>query len=128
MIGSNAFNYINILDKAADASWTRNELITNNIANVDTPNYKRKDIEFQTYLANELQGKGNLDRKVADADLNSLEASVYTDNSSLSYRLDGNNVDIDTESANQAENQIRYYTLLDAMTQEFSRIKSVLTS
>jgi flagellar basal-body rod protein FlgB len=126
MIGSNAFNYINILDKAADASWTRHELITNNIANVSTPNYKRKDIEFQSYLANELQGKGTLDQKVANADLNSLEASVYTDNTSLSYRLDGNNVDIDTESAMEAENQIRYYALLDAMTQEFSRIKSVL--
>jgi flagellar basal-body rod protein FlgB len=128
MIGSNAYNYINIIDKAADASWTKNELITNNIANVDTPNYKRKDIEFQTYLANELEGDGTLDQKVANADLNSLEASVYTDNSSLSYRLDGNNVDIDTESANQAENQIRYYALLDSMTQEFSRIKSVLTN
>ncbi len=128
MIGSSAFNYINILDKAADASWARNELITNNIANVSTPNYKRKDIEFQSYLANELKGKGNLDQKVADADLSSLEASVYTDHSSLSYRLDGNNVDIDTESASLAENQIRYYALLDAMTQEFSRIKSVLTN
>ena len=126
MIGSNAFNYINILDKAADASWTRHELISNNIANVSTPNYKRKDIEFQSYLANELQGKGTLDQKVANADLNSLEASVYTDNTSLSYRLDGNNVDIDTESAMEAENQIRYYALLDSMTQEFSRIKSVL--
>lgn len=128
MIGSNVFNYINVLDKAADASWTRNELITNNIANVDTPNYKRKDVEFQTYLAKAFQGEGSLDQKVAGADLNSLEASIYTDNSSLSYRLDGNNVDIDTESANLAENQIRYYTLLDSMTQEFSRIKSVLTN
>ncbi|HHU74990.1 MAG TPA: flagellar basal body rod protein FlgB, partial [Clostridiales bacterium] len=32
MIGSNAFNYINILDKAADAAWKRNEVIANNIA------------------------------------------------------------------------------------------------
>ncbi len=128
MIGSNAFNYINVLDKAADASWMRNKLITNNLANVSTPNYKRKDIEFQTYLANELKGEGTLDQKIADIDLNSLEASVYTDHSSLSYRLDGNNVDIDTESANEAENQIKYYSLLDAMTQEFSRIKSVLTN
>lgn len=126
MIGSNAFNYINILDKAADASWTRNELITNNIANVSTPNYKRKDIEFQSYLANQLQGMGTLDQKVANVNLNSLEASVYTDNTDLSYRLDGNNVDIDTESAMEAENQTRYYALVDAMTQEFSRIKSVL--
>ena len=126
MIGSNAYNYINVLDKAADASWTRNEVINNNIANVDTPNYKRKDIEFQTYLVQEMTSNGSLDQKVASVDLNALNTTTYTDDASLSYRLDGNNVDIDTETANLAENQIRYYTLLDAMTQEFSRIKSVL--
>ncbi len=128
MIGSNVYNYINILDKAADASWLRNELLSDNVANVSTPDYKRKDIEFQTYLAKELEGDGTLDQKVAETDLNSLEASVYTDQSSLSYRLDGNNVDIDTESVKLAENQIRYYALMDSMTQEFSRIKSVLTN
>jgi flagellar basal-body rod protein FlgB len=65
---------------------------------------------------------------VATANLDSLDASIYTDNESLSYRLDGNNVNIDTESANLAENQIRYYTLMDSMTQEFNRIKTVLTA
>lgn len=128
MIGSNAFNYINVLDKAADASWKRNEVISNNIANVDTPGYKRKDVQFDTYLMSALTGDNSLDKRVADADFDSLTPTVYTDNASLSYRLDGNNVDIDTESANLAENQIRYYALLDSMTQEFSRIKTVLTA
>jgi flagellar basal-body rod protein FlgB len=128
MIGSNAFNYINVLDKAADASWTRNELISNNIANVDTPNYKRKDIEFQTYLEQELQGEGSLDQKVANVDLNSLDATIYTDHENLSYRLDGNNVDIDTEQANLAENQIKYNALVESMSQEFSRIKTALST
>ena len=54
MINSNAYNYINVLTKAADASWTRNEIITNNLANVDTPGYKRKDVSFQNYLLQEL--------------------------------------------------------------------------
>jgi flagellar basal-body rod protein FlgB len=126
MIGSNAFNYINVLDKAADASWKRNEVISNNIANVDTPGYKRKDVQFESYLMSALAGDNSLDERVSDVDLSTLDASVYTDNASLSYRLDGNNVDIDTESANLAENQVRYYALLDSMTQEFSRIKSVL--
>jgi flagellar basal-body rod protein FlgB len=128
MIGSNAFNYINVLNKAADASWTRNELITNNIANVDTPGYKRKDIQFQTYLQSALLGDNSLDSRVADVDLNNLDATVYTDNASLSYRLDGNNVDIDTESSMLAENQIYYDALLESMTQEFSRIKTVLAA
>ncbi|SHO49895.1 flagellar basal body rod protein FlgB [Anaerocolumna xylanovorans] len=129
MINSDLFNYVNILNKAADATWTRGKLLTNNLANVSTPGYKRQDIEFQTYLAGALQqGSGTLDRKVAGVDLQSIEPTIYTDNSSLSYRLDGNNVDIDTESANFAENQITHDALLDAMTQEFSRIRIALSN
>ena len=131
MIGSNAFNYVNVLKKAADASWKRNEVIANNIANVSTPGYKRKDIQFENYLRRELMKDystdDDLNRRVANVDLDRLGTRVYTDQSELSYRLDGNNVDINPENANLAENQIRYYTLLNSMTQEFSRIKSVLS-
>lgn len=105
----------------------RNEVLSNNLANVDTPNFKRSDISFENYLKQELvSGFGNMDQKIAAVDLSNLNATVYVDQSTLSYRLDGNNVDIDMEEANLAENQIRYYTLLDSMTQEFSRIKMVL--
>ncbi len=128
MIGSNAYNYINVLNKAADASWKRNEVISNNIANVNTPGYKRKDVQFESYLMSALAGGDSLDHSVANADMGNLVASVYTDNATLSYRLDGNNVNIDTENVNLAENQIKYYTLLDSMTQEFSRIKTVLSA
>ena len=128
MIGSNAYNYINVLNKAADASWIRNEVIANNIANNDTPDYKRQDVVFESYLQKALSGEGNLDKKVSNMNLSRLNATVYTDLEELSFRLDGNNVDIATETANLAENQIRYYTLLDSMTQEFSRIKTALTT
>ena len=50
MINTNIYNYINVLDKAADAANSRNEILSNNIANVDTPNYKRKDVSFENYL------------------------------------------------------------------------------
>ncbi len=128
MIGSNAFNYINVLNKAADASWTRNEVIANNIANNDTPDYKRQDVVFESYLEDALDGEGSLDEKVTNVDLSSLRSTIYTDLEELSYRQDGNNVDISTESAYLAENQIKYYTLLDSMTQEFDRIKTALTA
>ena len=132
LIGSNAFNYVNVLKKAADASWKRNEVIANNIANVSTPGYKRKDIQFESYLRRELMRDGygsdiDLNKRVANVNLDRLGTRIYTDQSDLSYRLDENNVDINTENANLAENQIRYYTLLNSMTQEFSRIKSVLS-
>ncbi len=132
MIGSDAFNYINVLNKAAEASWTRNEIIANNLANVDTPDYKRKDMNFESLLAGALSDTAvhtkNLDKKVAhiNGSLSSLKPDVYTEYSTLSYRYDGNNVDIDTENAYLADNQIKYYTLLDSMTHEFNRLKMVL--
>lgn len=130
MITSGIYNYVNILDKAADAANLRNELLTNNIANVDTPNYKRKDLDFESVLQGELAGEKNLSIAVKNAnrELDTLDAQVYTDNASLSYRLDGNNVDINTEEARLAENQIKYQTLVDLMNQEFGRYNTVLSS
>lgn len=126
MIGSNAFNYINVLDKAADASLVRQEVISNNLANGSTPDYKRQDVKFESYLQKELSGKGSLNSKVATTNLSNLKASIYTDHEELSYRYDGNNVDMEVEQSYSAENQIRYYTLLESMNQEFSRLKAVL--
>ena len=80
MVLSNAYNYINVLDKAADASWTRNDVLANNIANEDTPGYS----------------------------------------------MDGNNVDITTENVELAKNQLKYYTLMNSINQEFTRLKSAL--
>lgn len=125
MISSGAFNYINILEKTADASWLRSSVISNNIANADTPTYKRKDVTFQSYLEEQLTGGESLDDAVADAELDLLNGSIYTDYSTVSYRLDGNNVDIDTENSYLAQNQIKYYTVLDSVSQEFSRLRSV---
>lgn len=126
MISSGAYNYINVLEKAADAGWTRNSLISNNIANVDTPGYKRKDMHFEDYLMNAVTDGDSLDDNIADVDLDTLTGTTYTDYGTVSYRLDGNNVDIDTESAELAKNQIKYYTMLDSISQEFSRLKSVM--
>ena len=127
MIGSGAYNYINVLDRAADAGWLRNEAISSNIANKDTPNYKRKDVNFESYLMSALTGDGSLDENVANLDLNTIKATTYTEYSNWSYRYDGNNVDISTETAELAKNQIRYNTLIDSINQEFSRIKAVLS-
>ena len=130
MITSGIYNYVNILDKAADAANLRNELLTNNIANVSTPNYKRKDLDFESVLQAELGGEKDLSTAVKNANksLETLDAQVYTYNASLSYRLDGNNVDINTEEARLAENQIKYQALVDLMNQEFARYNTVLSS
>ena len=126
MVLSNAYNYINVLDKAADASWVRNDVLANNIANADTPNYKRKDVQFETYLSNAVAGTDSLDETVANIDLSTLESTTYTEQAGLSYREDGNNVDISTENVELAKNQLKYYTLMNSVNQEFGRLKSAM--
>ena len=127
MFSSNVFDYINVLGSTADAAATRHDIISNNIANVNTPGYKRKDIRFATELKHAFahSDKDSVDARVKNLDLEALTPETYTDYAELSYRYDGNNVDIDTENAELAKNQIKYYTMLDSISQEFKRIQSV---
>lgn len=128
MISSSAFDYVNVLDKAADASWKREQTIANNIANVDTPGYKRQDVEFESVLKRELGNSKytSLDEKVSSLHLDHLQAKERTEYAGFAYRLDGNNVDIDTENVELASETLRYLGLTDSINQEFTRLKSVI--
>lgn len=130
MISTNAFDYINIMDKAADASWLRETALTNNVANMDTPGYKRQDVDFESVLKRELGSSrySSLDKRVRElnTDLSGLEVSTYTDSANYSYRLDGNNVDPDTEPVELASEQLRYEMITRAITDEFARMQAVL--
>ena len=128
MINSGVFRYINVLDKAADASWARNEVLNNNMANVATPNYKRKDVRCESDLEQELRGSGSIGRKIRDMNLSKLNYSTYTDLSNYRYRLDGSNVDMAVEQAELASEQIRYQALTRAMTSEFTRLRTAMTT
>lgn len=127
MINAGVFKYINVLDKAADASWARNEILNNNMANATTPNYKRKDVKFESYLENELRGSGSLDQKINRMKLSNLNYTTYTDLSNYRYRLDGSNVDMAVEQAELASEQIRYNALTRAMSSEFTRLRTAMT-
>lgn len=128
MIRSNAFDYINLLDKAADASWLRNTAIANNIANVNTPGYKREDVTFQSELSKALSFSryDTMDSKVKNLTASDLQPRTYKDYTGYSYRLDGNNVDIDTENTILAKNQLMYEGLLTSIETEFSNLKAVM--
>lgn len=128
MIQTNVFDYIRVLDKAADASWLRNEAIGNNIANVDTPGYTRQDVAFESVLKQALgmSRYETMDAKVANLKLERLNGRPYTDYANFSYRIDGNNVDIDNENVMLAENQLKYQGLMTAINQEFMNLQAVM--
>lgn len=128
MINTNSFDYINILDKAADGSWLRNKAISNNIANSSTPNYKRQDVAFADELKASIMGASEttLDKKIRNVDLKRLTPKVFTDTSASSYRLDGNNVDVDTENVYLAENQLYYQGVMSGVSAEFQNLRTAM--
>ena len=131
VIKSGIYDYIDVLDKAADASYLRNEVLANNIANQDTPGFKRKDVDFESVLNREL-GKSKyiyLDDKIKEVNLGrlgSVSSKIDGEAYGFSYRLDRNNVDPETEQVELAANQLVYKGLIQSMGQEFNRIKSVI--
>ena len=132
MINSDVFNYVNVLDKAADGAWMRNQAIAHNIANVDTPGYKRQDVSFEAELKHALKASKyvSLDEKVDHLNQNGLSRinpRTYSDYSGYAYRLDRNNVDIDTENVELASNQLKYNALVQSINEEFNNIKTVLS-
>ncbi len=130
----NLFSKSSILEKSLNATWARNDVISQNLANVDTPEYKRKDIAFEEFLNNSIDRnrlQGNLTDKrhipINNRDIEKLEPTLVEDSSETSMRIDGNNVDIDSEMANLAKNQIKYNALVQMLNSSYSKIKSVIS-
>lgn len=130
MIISGVYDYINVLEKAADGAWARNDAIANNIANANTPGYKRQDVSFEAELKSALKANKytSLDDKVSalNEHLDRINPRAYTDSAEWSYRLDRNNVDIDTENVALAANQIKYNGIATSIDNEFANIKAVI--
>lgn len=120
----NLYGNTDFLSKALDVSSLRNQLITNNIANVDTPGYKRKEVDFQGYLEDALRNSTSTNQDHART--RNQAPRVYDENTNYSYRMDDNNVDVELEMSYLAQNSIQYNTLINQVNYNFSRLKMVL--
>ena len=109
----------------------RNKAINHNISNVNTPNYKRIDVNFQDKLKYAMEKEENklvkthIKHLSNSKEMGDLNSTVEIDKS-YSYRFDENNVNIDTEAAELAKNTIMYNALIDQAIREFDRIKNVI--
>lgn len=131
MIGD-MFKSTKVLEKALDASWTRNKVISNNIANVDTPGFKAQKVEFEDFLAQAIDNraiKGTITNEkhipIGAGSLHNVQMKISQD-STTSMRLDGNNVDIESEMAQLAKNNIQYNALVEKLSGEFSRLRTAI--
>ncbi|OWA33756.1 flagellar basal body rod protein FlgB [Saccharibacillus sp. O16] len=121
----------NRLRSAIDASNTRQQVISNNIANADTPYFKRSDVSFESLLQSEMNGVGSIkgritnSRHIAIGSDSTPTARVTTDKSTV-MNNNSNNVDIDTEMTNLAENQLRYNTYLEEVNHQIKMMRTAL--
>jgi flagellar basal-body rod protein FlgB len=87
-----------------------------NLANVDTPGYKRKEVDFDEVIQ-DIQNHGSLLKPISDY--------VVTDNTT-SWRLDGNNVDPDKEIVNLTQTAMWYQGISEMLSRHFSTAREVL--
>jgi flagellar basal-body rod protein FlgB len=120
-------NTINNLEQALSQSTTKQRVISNNIANVDTPNYKAQEVRFNNTLSNEMQKLQAHKTNNKHFDFGSTSSGYQlTSRANTNYQHNGNNVDIDQEMTDMAKNQIQYNALIDRLSSKFSSLKTVI--
>lgn len=121
----NSYGKLNLFNQALTASWMKNQAISNNISNVNTPNYKRETVEFEELLQNAMGNAVGPMVRTHEKHMpytQSVEPRIVKDEST-SFRKDGNNVNIDTEMAELAENQIRYEAITKELNDTLKRLR-----
>ncbi len=129
---SSTFDY---LERGLSAANLRHEVIADNLANVNTPNFKRSQVVFEELLAKEIYGEesGKLplvrthDKHLPVGKFDPAQARVERDDTT-SMRVDNNNVDVDVEMASLAKNQLYYNALARQLGGHITKLRSVITS
>lgn len=123
---------MNFMEKALDAYWVKNEVVSNNIANVDTPGYKKYKVNFEELLSEKREqfsiaaNYKNPKFLPIGRDKARMGEVMVTRDFSTSMRKDGNNVDIDVENAELAKNSLKYNIVSNQLAKELSLIKQAI--
>jgi flagellar basal-body rod protein FlgB len=119
-----------LIKNGIKASNVRAKTIANNMANINTKNYKRFNVVFEENLKKE-NGKSEFELKRTNQ-AHFASNNSKTDNISIeqdkntSMRSDGNNVDLDIEKVNQAANTLKYNALISKINGKFNDLKMVI--
>ncbi len=117
------------LENSLKYSTIKQKAIAQNIANVDTPNYKAKEVlkpSFQSELQFAMRANRTDARHLEFTNSSGARAAVVTRPNSQ-YNHNGNSVDIDKEMAELAENQIYYNALIERLNGKFNTLKTVIS-
>lgn len=109
-----------MVQASVDALWLKQRVISNNIANIDTPNFKASEVSFRHVLNHKTNEQG--EREVSKVQIN------ITQNDDVSLRLDGNNVDLEKEQLALWETFAHYSFLTQNMSRSISNLRYVINN
>lgn len=121
-----------LLEKSLDAATLRYKVIANNLANIDTPGFKKSSVVFEELLQSAMGHQGALPLKQTHPNhsgtsdhLEDIEPKVEKD-TSTSLRLEGNNVDMEEEMTKMVQNTVNYYFATQQLNKKFSMMRYII--
>lgn len=122
---------IPVYKKALDVNWLRQQVISQNIVNVDTPNYKRIDVDFKNILARKSMTRGltmdRTNRAHLESSSKGKQVLPLVRQTQTRNRNDGNNVVLEQENALMAETLLQYQLLTRLTTEHLSMLRLAIT-
>ena len=127
------FKPMDVMQKGLSAAWTRNAVIRNNIANIETPNFKASYVEFESIFKRSLDEGAFVGavthsghREIGTGHWSNVRPMIR-ESRDLSMRMDGNNVDIESENVRLAQNSIQFNTIMEKLNSELRRLRMAIS-
>jgi flagellar basal-body rod protein FlgB len=127
-------NAMNVSKIALNGLSTRQQLISRNLSNVDTPGYRAQQLDFESVLRKAAQPETTLRMASSHSAHLASPSKVSASSFSVSYRpggsfrADGNNVDIDTELLEMSQTGIQYQAVSQSITKKLALLKNIAMS
>ncbi len=123
-------NSISMASKALDFLWEKESVISNNLANVETPGYKAKYVTFEEEFKSRLEAAAGDGGRDNAGDMSAaIAGSTYRIHTSAgeTARADGNNVNADVELMELTRTSLQYQYLLRSVNSDITRFNTVIT-
>ena len=112
-----------LLEQGLDAVWLKQKVISQNIANADTPGYNAKNVKFSTFLKEKCKYK---QYHTDDESAINIKTEVIEEKGT-NQLFDGNNVDVEKEMMDLADAQLQYDALAGKMSNQFSMLRTAIS-
>jgi flagellar basal-body rod protein FlgB len=112
-----------VLGAAMHANAARTDVIMNNIANVDTPGFQAGTVDFEAALGNAIDNW----RATGRLDLSGVRPGMRAQDPGFAYRIDGNNVDMESEMVRLYTNIVRYEVMTNSVMNNSRRLNMAIT-